>query len=275
MSLATYGQSLINKNLYMVNPVTINPGQIGNNGSLFVGLQSSMVNENELGLPSYTSLNIHSSLKGTVGIGGVLLLEKQGDFSFTTADFGASYRIELPNAQRLRFGLTIGLISQSLNTSSFKTNSFVDQTDPFLTSDLYNQTFIKLGSGLVYQNGNLEIGLGSPYLFNGGESFNKEANVTASYTWILKQNDFKLNPYILYQIKETEVNLYDLNVRGIYTDNFWALLGYRSNRSMNFAFGATIKSVDLGYNFNSAMSNLKEINSQNHEIFMAFKVRKN
>lgn len=274
-SLATaYGQAVINKNLYMANPVQINPAYMGSQGQLFVGFQSSLVGDNELELPTYTSVNVHGSFVDNLGVGMNVLAEKQGPFALTMADLGTSYRVYFTQNQSLAFGLNIGFIRSTLNASSFNTNPYVDQNDPLLNSEFFDETLIKLGAGFVYRYGQLELGVGSPYLFRGGESINEEANFSVSYNFAFSPDKFALQPLFLYQLKADDPDLYDINLRASYANRLWLLTGYRSNESINLGLGLTTPFFDFGYNYNSATGDLQEISANNHEILVAFKLAK-
>lgn len=271
---ASHGQSVINKNLYIANPVQINPAYLGSQGKLFLGLQSSLTANNDLGLPAYSSINVHGSIFENLGVGTNFLSESQGPFSMTAADIGSSYKVFLSDNQRLSFGLTFGFIRQTLDPSAFNTNGYVDQNDPYLSGDFYNQTSVKIGTGVLYQLGNLDLGIGAPFLSKGNTTLNKEANINAAYTWAFQGDRLKLNPSILYQIKAEDADLYDLNMRGIYMDKFWLMMGYRSNQSLNFAFGLSADMFDVGYNYNAATGDLKSINANNHELMVAFTIKR-
>jgi type IX secretion system PorP/SprF family membrane protein len=272
-SWSIYGQSIINKNLYTTNPAQINPAYMGNQGRLFLGFQSSLVGSNKLDLPTYSSINAHASLFENFGLGANFLSETQGAFSLTMADVGSSYKVFLQENQSLRFGLSFGFIRRTLNPSTFTTNAFVDQNDPFLIGDFYDQTRMKIGAGFIYQIMNFELAVGSPYLFTGGESLNKEANVLLGYTWAINNGKLKVNPSFFYQFKNEDFNLYDFNLKGTFSDLFWLQAGYRSNQSINVGFGLSDRFFDIGYNFNMAMGDLKMINANNHEILLAFTIK--
>ena len=272
-SWSIYGQSIINKNLYTTNPAQINPAYMGNQGRLFLGFQSSLIGSNKLDLPTYSSINAHSSLFENFGMGANFLSESQGAFSLTMADVGSSYKVFLDKTQSLRFGLSVGFIRRALNLSSYTTNPFVDQNDPFLQGDFYDQTRLKIGAGIIYQIMDLEIAIGSPYLFKGGESLNKEANVLLGYTWSMNNGKLKVNPSFFYQYKSEDFNLYDFNLKGIFSEVLWLQAGYRSNQSINLGFGLSDRFFDIGYNFNLALGDLKVINANNHEILLAFTIK--
>ncbi|MFY0652812.1 MAG: PorP/SprF family type IX secretion system membrane protein [Cyclobacteriaceae bacterium] len=274
LTLSVHSQSIINKNLYIANPAGLNPAYMGTQGKLFLGFQTSISGNNELALPTYTSINVHGSVFENLGLGANFLSEKQGPFSLTMADVGSSYMVSFDEKQSLRFGMSVGFLRQTLNPSAYTTNNYVDQNDPFLNGDFYDNTRVKMGAGFLYQNGNFELGVGTPYLFRGGESFNKSANFNAGYTWAFQGDKFKFNPSVFYQLKDQDSDLYDFNIRGIYMDKAWLQLGYRSNSSLNFSFGLATELFDIGYNYNSAMGDLKEINSNNHEILIAFTIKR-
>lgn len=271
-ALTIYGQAVINKNLYMANPVQINPAYMGSQGKLFVGFQSSVTGDNELGLPTYTTVNVHGAFADNLGAGVNVVSENQGPFALTMADVGTSYKVFFSEDQSLSFGLTIGFIRTTLNATTFNTNPYVDQNDPFLNSDFFDQTLIKLGAGIIYRYKHLELGVGGPYLFRGGESLNKEANFSAGYTLVVSRDKLSLLPMFLYQLRADDADIYDMNLRANYISSVWILAGYRSNKSLNLGLGLTTTFLDVGYNYNSAMGDLTEISATNHEILIAFKI---
>lgn len=269
-----FSQSITYKSLYPFNPVQLNPAYMGNQGKLFLGFQSSIRAGSNLNLPTYSSINIHSMTYENMAIGTNFLFENQGQFSLSMGDAGLAYKVQLDDVQSLKFAMTIGFIRQTLNTSSFYTNPYVDINDPNLNEDFYDQTYLKLGAGLIYQYNNFELGIASPYLFRGGESINKEGNLTAGYTWDISQYKIKINPSVLYQVKDADADLYDINLRGIYNDKISLLAGYRSNQSINISLGFRTDFFDLGYNYNMMIGDFKAINTNSHEILLAFTIKR-
>jgi type IX secretion system PorP/SprF family membrane protein len=268
LTSVSIGQSIINKNLYTSNMVHINPAYLGNQGKMFISFQSSLSGQNDLALPTYTSLTVHGVPMRNVGVGSTFLSETQGAFSLTMADVGASYEVK-DQIQSLRFGMTVGFIKQSLNSSQIDINGQVNPTDPYLNPDLYNQSSIKLGAGIVYEHGDWEVGVGSPFLFRGGQSINKEVILNAGYTWELPNKKFKINPSAIYQVRDKDLDLYDFNLKGIYLDKVWVLTGYRSNSSLNFSFGFIKDIFEVSYNFNAAQPRLNTLYTSNHELLLA------
>ena len=104
LTFSVSGQSIFNKNLYTINPVQINPAYMGSQGKLFLGFQSSISGNNELSLPTYSSINVHGALFENLGIGVNVLSENQGPFSLTLVDAGSSYQVYLGDYQSIRFG---------------------------------------------------------------------------------------------------------------------------------------------------------------------------
>ncbi len=266
-------QTIFSKNIYQQNHAIINPASMGSMGALYFGFQSSIAGTNAENLPTYASVNAHSAVRDELGVGINFLSENQGPFAITTADAGASYKLNLSEGQHLRFGMTLGFFRQQLDRSGFTTNTFVDQNDPFLTSDFFDETYVRMGVGIIYRINELELSLGSPNFFRGGETFNEEGNIMVRYFYGAENSTIKLIPSVLYQIRPDGANLYDVNLFSYWKDLIGLRLGYRSNESVNLGLSILAGFAEFTYNYNSAMGDLQALNAGNHEMLIALRLQ--
>lgn len=268
-------QSVFSKNIYIANPARINPAYMGSQGKFFMGFQSSIGGENEFDLPTYSSINAHYALKDNLGIGVNFLSEKQGPISVTSADGGASYTTAFGEEHTLSFGMTLGFFRNTLNSDVFSGNPLVNPDDPLLAEGFLDESYMKLGAGVVYRFKNLELGIGAPYLFRGGESFNRAGNALLAYHLPLESAKLTFSPSVFYELRPDEPDVYDFNLLSEWNDIIGFLVGYRSNESLNAGLYINTGFVQIGYNFNSAMSNeVQGINDGNHELLVAMRLAK-
>ncbi len=268
-------QTMFSKNIYIANPARINPAYMGSQGKFFMGFQSSIGGENEFDLPTYSSINAHYALKNNLGIGVNFLSEKQGPISITSADGGASYTSTFGEDHSLSFGMTLGFFRSTLNGDVFSGNPLVNPDDPLLAEGFLDESYMKLGAGIVYRFKNLELGIGAPYLFRGGESFNQAGNALLTYHLPVEAAKLTFSPSVFYEIRPDEPNIYDVNLLSEWNNIVGLLIGYRSNESLNTGLYINTGFVQIGYNYNSAMGNeVQAINDGNHELLVAMRLAK-
>ncbi|MEQ8711435.1 MAG: PorP/SprF family type IX secretion system membrane protein [Cyclobacteriaceae bacterium] len=268
-------QTMFSKNIYIVNPARINPAYMGSQGKFFMGFQSSIGGENEFDLPTYSSINAHYALKDNLGIGVNFLSEKQGPISITSADGGASYTSAFGEDHSLSFGMTLGFFRSTLNGDVFSGNPLVNPDDPLLAEGFLDESYMKLGAGIVYRYKNLELGIGAPYLFRGGESFNEAGNALLTYHIPVETAKLTFSPSVFYEIRPDEPNIYDVNLLSEWNNIVRLLIGYRSNESLNTGLYINTGFVQIGYNYNSAMGDeVQAINDGNHELLVAMRLAK-
>ncbi|MEM8894827.1 MAG: PorP/SprF family type IX secretion system membrane protein [Bacteroidota bacterium] len=268
-------QSVFSKNIYIANPARINPAYMGSQGQFFLGFQSSIIGENQFDLPTYSSINTHYALRDNLGIGANFLSESQGPLSITSADGGASYTSAFGEDHSISFGMTLGFFRSTLNGDVFTANPLVNPDDPLLAEDFLDESYMKMGAGIVYRYKNLELGIGAPYLFRGGQRFNEAANALLTYRLHVEAAKLRFSPSVFYDLRQDEPNIFDLNVLSEWNDIIGLLIGYRSNESINAGLYINTGFVQVGYNYNSALSNeVQGINDGNHELLVAMRLTK-
>ena len=268
-------QSVYSKSIYLANPARINPAYMGSQGRFFLGFQSSISGDNQFDLPTYSTINTHYALRDNLGIGANFLSESQGPIAITSADGGASYTSAFGEDHSISFGMTLGFFRSTLNADVFTANPLVNPDDPLLAQDFLDESYMKLGAGIVYRYKNLELGIGAPYLFRGGESFNEAANALLTYRIPVEAARLRFVPSVYYDMRQDEPDIFDLNILSEWNDIIGLLIGYRSNESLNAGLYINTGFVQVGYNYNSALSNeVQGINDGNHELLIALQLAK-
>lgn len=143
---------------YLSNPLVINPAYSGLNNNLNASISYRKQWVGFEGAPVTVNASAHTSLaKNKMGLGAIVISDKNGANNNTEAYLTYAYKLKLANTN-LSFGLQGGFIHYRANNGEL--NPY-DPTDP-----LFNQNFSTIkpgfGAGLMLYNERFLIGLSVP-----------------------------------------------------------------------------------------------------------------
>jgi type IX secretion system PorP/SprF family membrane protein len=261
---------------YVLNRFNLNPAFAGNNGNISAMLNTKTHMAGFNGSARNTMFGLHAPINLNQGIGARVVSDKRGAFQVNKFDAVYSYQIQLDDRSDLRFGVSAGAVNRRLNPSSIDNSEFLNQNDPTLVDGFYDETNFIAGVGLVYDFENLQVGLSAPNLVDGSDEISDYIVGTISYNYKLNNEDFVLQPTVIYQNIPVEDNQFDILLKGEYQEKVWAMAGYRSNNNLTFGLGFDLGPFGVGYAYEMANSELSTIAGGSHEIIIqvAFKSAK-
>lgn len=265
-------QSLLNSNLYNKNKFAINPAYAGSEGSLFAAIQANNQTSSLANSPQYFMFNLHTAMKDDLGLGVNIFQGNSGFFETTVVEFSASYKANLSEDHSITFGINSGYVRERLDRFSNNFNDFVDQSDPTLQGEYYDQGQLKIGTGLVYRTKGLEVSAAFPKLMRTEGGLNFNFVTYAGYDIKTDDESWVFTPSLLFQAPDGNENLIDLNIMAQWNRMLWLQTGYRTNGAVNLSLGANIEGVGVSYSYGYATGNMSEIISSIHEILISFKL---
>lgn len=277
LSSFSYGQELShNYYNYILNRFNLNPAIAGNNGNISAMLNTKTYLSGFSGAPRNTMFGLHAPISLNQGLGMRVVSDRRGGFEVDKYDAAYSYQIQLDDRQDLRFGISAGAITRKLNTSGIDNIDLLNQNDPTLAGNYFNETNFIAGVGLVYDFDNLQVGLSAPHLIQGSEPISDYIVGSASYRYEFDNSPFSITPTVIYQNLPVLDNQFDVLLKGEYDEKVWALAGYRSNNNLTFGLGFDLGPFGLGYAYEMSNSDLEMIGGGSHEIVIqvAFKSAK-
>ena len=156
-----FSQQLPISAMYPHNASFVNPAEVGTKK----GTQIQLVHRQQwlglVGSPNTTFLSAQRQLNSKMGIGGNVTLDKIAFIQRINANASYSYKLLIDNKNKIRFGLSAGIMKGALDLSTIQAD---DMSDIVLTSAPLKMTF-DAAFGMAYTfDRDLNIGIALPQL---------------------------------------------------------------------------------------------------------------
>lgn len=252
---------------YLLNNYNVNPAYTGYSGNLeaVLNAKSHMAGLEEA--PRNLMFGISSPVTVKQNLGGRILADSRGAFKLSKIDLTYSYLLNINDAHKITFGASSGLVNRRFNGASLNME-YLDQTDPTLMEDYMNETNFVIGTGLLYQYKELEIGISSPHLVEDGRDISNYLFSNVAYLYQIGQSDFQLKPMLIFQKMPVSKNKIDYLVRGIYDEKLWTQIGYQSTSNFTFGLGFDLGRFSAGYIYEMNNSEFSNISNGSNQIMI-------
>ncbi len=286
---------------YMLDKFLVNPAVAGVNGITsfnFISRQQFVGFENA---PQTFAINAQSRLledsyifrrlllrknnkkksrSGRVGLGGSIYSDRNGIINRTGFQGTYAYHVNFSNRLQVSGGLSIHGYQFRIDDTDVP---YADPGDPIL--DVNHKSFFvpDASAGIFITNGNLYGGVAMTDLLASKLKIGRE--IYADYKALRQYNflagykidmgsKFSLEPSVL--LKATTTNFaMDFNTRFYYTEDYWAGLSYRSDKSMVVMIGGRIDRFYLGYAYDLNMGPVRTYTSGSHEVIFGLRIGDN
>ncbi|MEQ9300054.1 MAG: PorP/SprF family type IX secretion system membrane protein [Cyclobacteriaceae bacterium] len=272
----TYAQEPPVFSQFFMNPFIYNPAYAGVEGHSVFFLMYRQQWANIDGAPAIYHASFHTPLPNGIGVGGSVFSQTQGLLTNAGIKGAASYLVNFDRTHFLRFGMSIGM-----GTSSINFDQLDDPTDPAF-SNLANDEMYAIGEfGATYHTGHFNFGFALPSLFS------QEITSQDDFTPIrvkpldralLKMNyrghisdDFAIEPHVIYRYSKNSADQFEvatiLHIKHI----VWAGASYRQDAGMVGLIGAKIKEkIGFGYAYEMGKPDIANLTGNTHEIHIGF-----
>jgi type IX secretion system PorP/SprF family membrane protein len=269
-------------NMYMLNPLLINPAYSGTKESLSANM---MIGANWLDIPGAQLGKADAAGWMQSGSFDLPLSEQMAvGFIIRNNSFGVnnnfvfyghySYRI-ITGFGKLSFGLRAGL--NHYNRNLLKA-SFRDPLDPVQQFD-YSRMYPNFGAGVYWYNDNYNVGFSVPDFFfpptgSGlfdGDPRNYNYTLTGGYLFRVSDN-FKIKPSTMLTYSLKSPLAYQVNLSFIgFKDMVWLGLGYKSQGFVILAEFQAATYLRIGYAYEIPTGGVREYAPWgSHEILIRF-----
>lgn len=220
-----------------------------------------------------------------VGLGFVLLSDRKGINSRIGGSFLYSYKAEIENDIHLAFGLSFGVVDQTIDYSRAIVE---DATDPTLFSNSQRRTGIDGSVGVGLSWNKLEFGAALPQLLGNKLEFVDNTNVRSYYSQVRhfmssakyqitireKEGVFLVPLVLLRFVPNTPVQL-DGNLTYDWRDKYWVGVTYKSGYAVATNLGFCLhKQLGVGYSYDFIFDDIARYSGLSHEIMLNFKFGK-
>jgi type IX secretion system PorP/SprF family membrane protein len=285
------GQDAVVYNEYINNPFLYNPAWAGS--TVHDELRCS-VREQWVGIadaPSTQTLSFQKKFN-KVGLGGFLYNDKNGRTGYQGFEFAYSYRVQLSSYMSVKkqnmlvFGISLGMHHYKVDLASL----LAEGTDPALISGNSSASVPSLNFGLLYRNGNYNLGFSASQLLSKTVRFGDiDAQSLKPGTFYLYNSfNFKISPFyelapsLLLKYNQNNEKQFDLSLKGTYNGPFnidlWMGATYRRVMDASSGTGnALVPSLGIiynqyyfGYIYELGLSELANYNKGTHEITFGY-----
>lgn len=223
---------------------------------------------------------------GKVGIGGYAFNDRNGLIDRTGLQFTYAYHIIMGTSQ-LSFGLSGMAYQFKFNLDNVETGQsiFRDGGDP-LAGNLNRVLYVPDANfGMFYTSEEFFTGFSVTQMFEsmlkfGGNGSQAYANYRMKRHYFLnvgtireiKRSDWEIEPSLLFKGTEDLFFQFDVNLRAIFDQKFWAGVSYRTNTALIGMAGIQVDRIHFGYAFDYAFNRINQQSYGSHELVISLKL---
>ena len=271
----TFGQQDPQITQNMFDKFLYNPGVVGSQPSVNVGLLHRSQWVGVPGAPTTQNLTVESRVEAlNGGIGLNVINDALGPLSTKTATLSYAYQLRLNENNQLGFGFSFGMMQIGFDEEWITPDGQIDSSLPPTGS---SATVPDIGLGLYFTSENYYLGLSITHLvpfeanFDGVATFNPARHyyIAAGYDYDIDEQ-FSVRPS--YYLKTDGVIFQmDFNVNAFYQQKHWVGFSYRIEDAIAFLVGAELtNNLTLGYAYDFVTSKLASETTGGHEVMLRY-----
>ena len=272
---------------YYYKPMVYNPAYTGTddapnamfiNHTQWVGFK---------GAPQYNILTFDGNFKNkNTGLGVIIISDRKGVTSRMGGNLNYSYKLVFNTKTHLLFGLSAGVINQTIDFSNAVTET---SNDPSLFANTQQKTTFDANAGLAFVWDEFEFGFSIPQLANNKIAYISNTDLRTYYTQarhymstikykfiVSKVKDISITPLVLVRYTPKAPFQFDANVNLDWKNKFWIGATYKNNYAIGAVAGVTLyKRLSIAYSYDFITGNIGKYSGLSHEIMLNFKFIKN
>lgn len=192
-----------------------------------------------------------------------------------TVNLAYAYRFNISEKFQLSLGLAGGMSNISTNFSKLTVDN---GSDPGLPTKNESSTNVDFGFGTELTTDKLTIGLSMTHLGNNTSgTFEKWRPANQVYAYgrymIPAGTQIDIAPSLGY-VHYDNGNLFELGVTGFLQKKYWAGVSWRPDAAMVFLLGLDFSMFSVGYAYDAALGDSRDIGGGSHEIFLRARISK-
>lgn len=272
---------------YFYKPMVYNPAFTGTGDATNVMFVSRAQWSDFNGAPQLNIATMDGSLMSKkVGLGVMLMSDRKGITNRIGGDFSYSYRLNINDDMHLQFGVSVGVVNQTINYSKAVVET---ANDPTLFTNSESKTIFNGNAGLAFIWKGLDFGFAVPQIMGNKVKYVDTSNVRATYTqsrhymgslkykfYINKEKGISIAPQALVRFVPNSPFQYDGNINFDWQDKFWVGATYKSAYAVSANVGFCVhKQLYIGYSYDFILGNISKYSGMAHELMLNFKFGKN
>lgn len=264
---------------YMFNRMLINPAVTGSEKDIPVQLvvrQQWVSIENA---PSTQILSAHHCFDTyNMGLGGVLFLDHFGHERKLGVILNYSYILNVSRETKLALGLSLQAFQYQLDYSQLIA---FDDHDPYLYGNKQSKFVPESDLGIYIYHDNYFVGIsanqiiGLPINIDGEEiqmaRMVRHFNLMGGYKFELAPQ-FEFEPSILAKSTFKAPSQFDINLKGIYQEDYWIGTSYRTDGAVVAMLGMRFNDVEFAIATDFATSDIASYQNGTFEIMLTYRI---
>jgi len=268
---------------YLINPVSISPAFTGKSNifQAFLTYRNEWVNIP--GGPVIGALNIDGALNKNMGLGGNIQINKSGPLTNFIINLNYAYHLQIAKAHFLSFAINVSAYQNSINLNNVIVGSSLDPM--LLGGGNKSETYMNLGTSLLYSWKDLNVCIGFPVLFNNKSFYNQnlyEHVLTMDRNWIFYagytvdlKSDWKLKFDLLYRNTQYTPWTMEFSTMVKFHDSYWLGAFYRKSNVIGITAGlAIVNALVINYNYEFSGSAMLGHSAGTHEISLGYMLKR-
>ncbi|MEO9870512.1 PorP/SprF family type IX secretion system membrane protein [Ekhidna sp.] len=234
-------------NQFFMNPYMYNPAYAGVEGHAAIFLMYRDQWTNIEGAPQIAHASFHVPLQGGLAIGGAAFNVTQSILTTSALKVSGSYLINIDRTHFLRFGMSLGAGTNSVNL-----NELADAAgDPAIAGFLDQSAFFLGDFGVAYHFGHFNIGVSLPNLFSYNPITQKEVSdieFSPTDNALFKMNyrghindDLAFEPHLIYRFSNVVPHQVEGTLIAHLYHIVWVGASYRQDAGIIGLAGAKVK----------------------------------
>ncbi len=263
---------------YMMNRFLINPAITGNVDFIPLRLTARQQWVGIDNAPSTQAISAHTLLGNKkMGVGGYMFADRFGPETKIGIQANYAYILELNSINsKLSFGLAFKAFQYKLDYTMM---TAIDDDDPSLNNTAETAFVPDADFGVYLQGERYYAGISATQLIElpitiSGQDIEKNSMIRHYYIlggYKFQVSDkFEIEPSTLLKGTEKTPFQADINVKGIYQQNYWLGVSYRTSNSIIAMIGLKYQGFVFGYAFDYATSDIQNFQSGTHEIILGY-----
>ncbi|MEA3447228.1 MAG: type IX secretion system membrane protein PorP/SprF [Bacteroidota bacterium] len=281
--LSAFSQQLPLYSQYMFNKVLLNPAVTGSHEEIPIRLTARQQWVGFDKAPSTQIISGHMLLNNeTMGVGAIVFSDRLGHESHIGIQGNYAYILPLSRkGPKFAFGLAFKVFQYQLDYTGFVPT---DNNDPTLNYSNENTWLPESDFGLYLYDENYYAGISANQMIElpvkiGGEevelnTMERHYNFFGGYKFEINR-EFDIEPSAL--IKGTAKTPFqlDVNMKGIYQEDYWAGLSYRTSGDIIAMFGLSFNEFVFGFAYDYSTSRMSHYQNGTFELMLGYDIPAN
>ncbi|MCX7696390.1 MAG: type IX secretion system membrane protein PorP/SprF [Bacteroidales bacterium] len=261
---------------YYFNPLLYNTACAGSSERFEIGLLYRNQWTGLDGAPKTSVLTIHGPLNMGSNLSSMMIADKVGAYTRFSVDLGFTYRLEVVKNIYWALGLSGQFANINVDGSLLTFNDNAEQVIPRIKE---SNSFFDFTASTFIHGEFFYAGFSIPQLLNGSVKFGSESQVGTLYRHFYAVGGVRipsgeksiLEPHVLFKTTQGAPLQLDAGVRLELNERYWIGFVYRTRAALSISLGILMMDkVMLGYSYDYATTDLKNVYPSSHEIMLKY-----